>query len=78
MQVSGTEIDRLQGEQAAAERAGALLAAYAAQDARSQDDRSTSIDHVGGGWYEVRVAGVPVDRIRGKATVEERYGQLVS
>lgn len=78
VEVAGIEVDRLQGEQPAAERAGALLAAYAVQDARTQQSRETSVSHVGGGWYEVKVAGVPVDRVRGKSAVEERYGQLVS
>lgn len=78
VQVSGVEVDRIQGEQSAAERAGILLAAYASQDAGSQDVGKTGISHVGGGWYEVKVAGVPVDRIRGRDAVEERYGELVS
>lgn len=78
VKVAGIEVDRLQGEQPAAERAGELLAAYAGQDAADQKSRETGITHVGGGWYEVRVAGVPVDRVRGKDRVVERYGQLVS
>lgn len=78
VEVAGIEVDRLQGEQPAAVRAGELLAAYAGQDAADQKSRATGITHVGGGWYEVKVAGVPVDRVRGKDNVEERYGQLVS
>ena len=78
VEVAGIEIDRLQGEQPAAERAGELLAAYARQDAADQKSRETAIAHVGGGWYEVKVAGVPVDRVRGKDRVEDRYRQLVS
>lgn len=78
VEVAGIEVDRLQGEQPAAERAGELLAAYAGQDAADQKSRATGISHVGGGWYEVKVAGVPVDRVRGKASVEARYRQLVS
>lgn len=78
VEVSGIEVDRLQGEQPAAERAGELLAAYAGQDAAGQTSRTTGITHIGGGWYEVKVAGVPVDRVRGKDSVEERYRHLVS
>lgn len=78
VEVAGIEVDRVQGEQPAAERARELLAAYAGQDGKHQTNRTTGINHVGGGWYEVKVAGVPVDRVRGKDSVEERYGQLVS
>ena len=78
VEVAGIEVDRIQGEQPAAERAGELLAAYAGQDAADQKSRETAVTHVGGGWYEVKVAGVPVDRVRGKDSVEERYRQLVS
>ena len=78
VEVAGIEIDRLQGEQPAAERAGELLAAYAREDSADQKSRATGITHVGGGWYEVKVSGVPVDRVRGKDRVMERYGQLVS
>ncbi len=78
VEVGGFEVDRVQGEESAAERAGSLLAAYASLDSESQQSRSTGVDHVGGGWYEVTVAGVPVDRVRGKSAVAEQYPQLVS
>lgn len=78
IEVAGFEVDRVQGEQPAAERAGSLLAAYASLDSTSQQSRSTGVDHVGGGWYEVTVAGVPVDRVRGKSAVAQRYPRLVS
>ena len=77
VEVDGVEVDRVQGEEAAATRAGELLARYAALDADGQRSGLTGVEHSGGGWYDVIVNGVPVDRVRGRDTVHERYGHLM-
>lgn len=77
IEIDGVLVERVQGEDNAAQTAGALLAAYAALEADEQSDGSTSVTHTGGGWYEVVVRGVPIDRIRGKDAVTERFGHLL-
>ena len=69
--VDGLEVDRVQGEEAAAARSGSLLEAFAALDTDVQAERSTGATHAGGGWYDVTVHGVPVARVRGHAAAEE-------
>lgn len=78
VEVDGIEVDRVQGEERAAERAGSLLSEFAALEPDVQAARATSLTHAGGGWYEVMVGGVPVARIRGKDNAYEQYGHLVS
>lgn len=75
--VDNIEVDRVQGEESAAARAGELLERYAAVNGNAQSVE-TSIDHAGGGWYEVTVRGVPVARVRGRDEVEERFGHLLA
>lgn len=78
VQIDDVEVDRVQGEETAAERAGSLLESFAGLDPDPQGTRSTSLTHAGGGWYEVIVRGVPVARLRGKEQAHEQYGHLVS
>ena len=77
IQVDGIEVDRVKGEGPAADRAGELLAKYAALEPSVQRASETALTHSGGGWYDVVVNGVPVDRMRGRDAVNERYGHLV-
>lgn len=74
--VDGVLVDSVQGEEAAAERAAELLAAYAALDPAEQLSKATEIVHTGGGWYDIKVKGVPVARVRGKEVAEERFEEI--
>ncbi len=76
IQVDDIEVDRVQGEEAAAERAGELLAKYAALELGDQRSGETALTHTGGGWYVVIVNGVPIDRMRGRDATHERYGHF--
>lgn len=77
IEIDGVHVDLVQGEQAAAQLAGELLANYAALEPERQRESTTSIVHTGGGWYEVIVQGVPVDRVRGKQVVTDRFGHIL-
>lgn len=76
--VDDIEVDRVLGEQAAAERAGELIDRYAAFEPGNQHAGDTALTHTGGGWYVVIVNGVPIDRMRGRDATHERYGHFVA
>ena len=76
--VNGLAVARIQGEEAAAEHAGSLLEAYAALDADKQAAGQTGLLHTGGGWYEIHVDGVPVERIRGKEAATARHDEILA
>lgn len=77
IEIDGVHVERVQGEDEAARRAGELLANYAALDPSEQQRTTTAVTHTGGGWYDIVVHGVPVDRVRGKDAVMERFGHLL-
>ena len=72
--IGGVIVDTVQGEEAAAARAGELLEEYAALD--NQDPTRYGIYESGGGWYEIVVHGVPVARIQGQEEAEEFFAGL--
>ncbi len=76
IEIEGTVVETIQGEEGAAKRAGDLLAAFAALEPEEQERMHTGIVDHGGGWYLVSIAGVPVDRVRGKETAEERFAEV--
>lgn len=76
--IGGVIVDTVQGEEAAASRAGELLEEYAALDADQQDPTRYGIYESGGGWYEIVVHGVPVARVQGQEAAEERFAELES
>lgn len=69
-------VDRIQGEEPAAERAGELLERYAALEPRVQRDRRSGIFDSGGGWYEVFENGVPVLRVQGRDAAEDHVERM--
>lgn len=76
VEVGGIEVENVQGEEPAAARAAAILQAYAELDGEEQSDTTTGVEHAGGGWYTVKVRGVPVDRVRGRDEAERRIAEL--
>lgn len=76
--IGGVIVDTVQGEEAAASRAGELLEGYAALDSDKQDPARYGIYDSGGGWYEIVVHGVPVARIQGQESAEEFFAGLES
>lgn len=76
IEVDGIRVDAVQGEESAAERAAELLKGFAALPEDRQLAARTEMRHVGGGWYELTVKGVPVGRIRGREEAEERFTEV--
>lgn len=76
IEVDEAIVDRVQGEAAAAERAGELLEGYAALEPGVQRDRRSGIFDSGGGWYEIFENGVPVVRVQGRDAAEEHVERL--
>lgn len=76
--VGDTTVTRVQGEEEAAAMAGELLERYAALDANVQGVDRHGAFHVGGGWYEIVVAGVPIDRIQGRDAADERLLEVAA
>jgi hypothetical protein len=74
--VNGIVVERVQGEEAAAGRAGELLQAHASLADGKQATSETGILDVGGGWYDVVVSGVPVEKVRGMEAAEERMAEV--
>jgi len=74
VRVHGLAVDKVQGEEAAAERVQALRA----QDFTTGDTEATSItaEATGGGWYEVRVDGVVVDKVQGRKAADAAIKRL--
>lgn len=77
IEIDGVHVERVQGEDEAARMAGDLLANYAALDPGEQQRTTTAVTHTGGGWYDIVVHGVPVDRVRGKDAAMDRFGHLL-
>ncbi len=74
--VDGVTVDSVKGEEEAAARAADLFSKYAALDPEDQADKATELRHSGGGWYDIVVRGVPVDRVRGRESAEERFAAI--
>lgn len=77
IEVDDIEVDRVQGEEAAVERARELVARYKARTSSDQGSGETALTHSGGGWYVVTVNGVPIDRMRGRDATHKRYGHFL-
>ena len=73
--VHGYVVDKVQGEEAAASRAGELLEQFASIEA-NEVSGDTGVKHTGGGWYQVLVHGVPVDTVQGEDAATERYEEI--
>lgn len=78
IEVDGVVVRHLQGEEDAAAAVAELLAKYAALDPDEQQKRETVLAHSGGGWYDIKVRGVPVDRVRGREDAEDRFAEIAS
>lgn len=76
--INDVPVARVRGEVAAAEKAGKLFASYAQLDPDDQASRQTGVFKRGGGWYDVVVEGVPIDRVRGEEEARERLEQLAA
>lgn len=74
--VDGVIVERIKGEEDAANRAGELLEAFAGLDPDDQLSTETGLVHTGNGWYDLKVNGVPIDKIRGEEEANERYAQI--
>ena len=73
--VHGYVVDKVQGEEAAASRAGELLEQYASLEA-NEVSADTGVKHTGGGWYQILVHGVPVDTVQGEEAAAQRYEEI--
>lgn len=78
VEVGDHVVATVQGEEEAAQRAGRLLAEFAALDLEEQEGRVTGIRDQGGGWYTVQVEGVPLDRVRGRAAAERMLEDVMT
>lgn len=78
VEVDGFVVDRIQGEEEAAIRAGELLEAYAALDLADRDPDRTGLYDNGGGWYGIYVNGVPIDNVQGREEAELRFEEIES
>lgn len=76
--INEVPVTRVRGEVAAAEKAGSLFARYAQLDPDDQSSRQTAVVKRGGGWYDVVVEGVPIDRVRGEEEAQERLEQIAA
>ncbi len=76
VEIDDVLVERVHGEEAAAARAAQLFQAYASLDADEQAKRTTAMVHTGGGWYDVIVNGVPVEKVRGREAAEERFAEI--
>jgi polyhydroxyalkanoate synthesis regulator phasin len=75
IRVHGLVVDKVQGEDAAAARVEQLRA----QDFSTGSDGAPgeiTVAATGGGWYEVRVDGVAVDKVQGKRAAEAAVARL--
>lgn len=71
-------VGRVQGEDAAAKRAGQLLAAFAALSAEDQQSHLTGVRPGGGGWYSVHVEGIPVRKVRGREEAQAAFDEIAA
>jgi hypothetical protein len=75
IEIDNLIVGRVKGEEEAATRAGELLEAFASLDPEERDMETGSF-HSGGGWYQLMVNGVPVDKVRGEEAANERYAEI--
>lgn len=75
VRVRGVVVEKVQGEGAAAERVAALQREEAALPASARDG-GVEAEPVGGGWYEVKVNGLVVEKVQGKAAAEAAVARL--
>ena len=76
VEIDGQVVERVKGEEESAARAGELLEAFAALDPEEQADRTSGIFHTGGGWYTLKINGVPVDKVRGEDKASDRMSDV--
>lgn len=76
VEIDGVIVDRIRGEEASANRAGELLEAFAGLEPEGQENTETGIFHAGGGWYQLQVNGVPIDKVQGEEAANERYAAV--
>ncbi|NND03348.1 MAG: hypothetical protein HKN91_11230 [Acidimicrobiia bacterium] len=66
VEIGDFTVDRMQGEDGAAKRAGQLLATFAGLPPEDQNNDLTGVNSEGGGWYTVHVEGIPIQKVRGR------------
>jgi hypothetical protein len=76
IEIDAVIVERIKGEEEAANRAGELLESFAALDPEEQDNVETGVFHSGGGWYRLVVNGVPVGKVQGEEAANERYAEI--
>lgn len=76
IEVDDLIVDRVKGEEESANRAGELLEAFAELDPKDQESIETGVFHTGGGWYELKVNGVPIEKVQGEEAAQERYAEI--
>lgn len=76
IEVDGVIVERIKGEEESANRAGELLEAFAGLDPDDQESTETGLIHTGGGWYDLMVNGVPIEKIRGEEAANERFADI--
>lgn len=75
VRVHGLTVDKVQGEEAARARVEQLRA----QDFSTGGDGqpgTVTVEATGGGWYEVRVDGVAVDKVQGRRAADAAVARL--
>ncbi len=75
IEINGTVVERVKGEEASAARAGELLESYAALSGKTNPEK-TGVIPTGGGWYEIVVSGVPVDKVQGRDLADQRLAEI--
>lgn len=78
IEIDEVVVARVKGEEESANRAGELLEAFAELDPEDQANAETGVFHTGGGWYQLVVNGIPVDKVQGEQAANERYSEIES
>lgn len=74
VRVHGLVVDKVQGEEAAAQRVEGLRAQDFSTGAR--EAQAVTAEATGGGWYEIRVDGVVVDKVQGRRAADAAVTRL--
>lgn len=72
--VHGLIVDRVRGEEAAAERVEQLRAQDFGSPAKQAE--GITMNATGGGWYEVKVDGIVVDKVQGRRAADATVSRL--
>ena len=75
IRVRGVAVDKVRGEEAAAEKVSTLLEQDAALT-NGQREAGAEAVKGGGGWYTVKFDGLTVDKVQGQEAAEARVAEL--